>query len=107
MTLHAAKGLEFPVVFIVGCEKNLLPLNLEYMTADKEEERRLLYVGMTRAKERLYLLSAKKRRLYGQMYEQEASPFLGDIEEELKAYENQAATLSRRKRQKKDQMTLF
>lgn len=107
MTLHAAKGLEFPVVFIVGCEKNLLPLDLENMTADQEEERRLLYVGMTRARKRLYLLSAKRRRLYGRVYENEPSPFLADIEEELKAYEKIIPALSRRKRRKKDQMTLF
>ena len=107
LTLHAAKGLEFPVVFIVGCEKSLLPLDLEHMTGDKEEERRLLYVGMTRAKERLYLLSAKRRRLYGKTYENEPSPFLADIKEELKAYENQVAALTRRKRRKKDQLTLF
>ena len=104
MTLHAAKGLEFPVVFIVGCEKNILPLDLEHMAGDKEEERRLLYVGMTRAKERLYLLSAKKRRLYGRIYENDPSPFLADIEEELKAYDVSAVV---KKRRKQDQMTLF
>jgi DNA helicase-2/ATP-dependent DNA helicase PcrA len=50
MTLHAAKGLEFPVVFIIGCEDGILPLDMEYFLSDPLEERRLFYVGMTRAK---------------------------------------------------------
>ena len=87
MTLHASKGLEFPVVFIVGCEEGLVPMNLEKMQSDPEEERRLFYVGMTRAKEQLYLLHAKQRMLFGKMYRNEPSRFLADIEEELKAYE--------------------
>ena len=86
MTLHAAKGLEFPVVFIVGCEENLLPLNFPGMTTDPGEERRLLYVGMTRAKEQLYLTRAGRRLLFGQTCTNPPSPFLSDIEEDLKAY---------------------
>ncbi len=87
MTLHAAKGLEFPVVFVVGCEKGLLPLALPGLHSDPEEERRLFYVGMTRAKEQLVLTKCKKRVLYGRTYEPAASPFLFDIEERLKRYE--------------------
>ena len=87
MTLHAAKGLEFPVVFILGCENNLLPLDLIGMKGDPQEERRLFYVGMTRAKEHLYLTHAKRRQLFGQTLVQGPSPYLADIAEELKAYE--------------------
>lgn len=105
MSLHASKGLEFPVVFIVGCEENLLPLNLEGMTADAEEERRLFYVGMTRAKERLYLIRAHKRMMYGKSRTPEPSPFLHDIEEELKEY---AQSTARKKRKKdEEQMSFF
>jgi DNA helicase-2/ATP-dependent DNA helicase PcrA len=87
MTLHAAKGLEFPVVFIIGCEANLLPLDLAGMKGEPQEERRLFYVGMTRAKEHLYLTHAKRRQLFGQSLIQDPSPYLADIAEELKAYE--------------------
>ncbi|MDZ7346989.1 MAG: ATP-binding domain-containing protein, partial [candidate division KSB1 bacterium] len=67
MTLHAAKGLEFPVVFITGLEEGLFPLSRSLNDPyDLEEERRLFYVGATRAKEKLYLLWAKNRRRYGE-----------------------------------------
>ncbi len=88
MTLHASKGLEFPVVFIVGCEEHLTPMQLETLAGDPVEERRLFYVGMTRAKEQLYLLRAIKRRLFGKICEHAPSRFLSDIEEQLKAYEH-------------------
>jgi len=87
MSLHAAKGLEFPVVFITGCEDNLLPLDLMGMKGDPQEERRLFYVGMTRAKEHLFLTYAKRRQLFGQTMTQNPCAFLADISEELKAYE--------------------
>ncbi|MBD3391413.1 MAG: AAA family ATPase [Chitinivibrionales bacterium] len=87
MTLHAAKGLEFAAVFIVGCERGLLPLDIAGMKGDGSEERRLFYVGMTRAKQRLYLVRAKRRTLYGKTYETVRSPFLADIEEQLKRYD--------------------
>jgi DNA helicase-2/ATP-dependent DNA helicase PcrA len=87
MTLHAAKGLEFPVVFVAGCEDNLLPLqNPGSKTVDIEEERRLFYVGLTRAREQLFLTWAHKRTIYGQTREQRLSPFVGDIEEGLKKH---------------------
>ncbi|RIK77509.1 hypothetical protein DCC62_09425 [candidate division KSB1 bacterium] len=88
MTLHAAKGLEFPVVFIAGCEEGLTPMRLENLQGDLAEERRLFYVGMTRAKERLYLVRAARRMLFGKTRQHPASPFLADIEEQLKAYEH-------------------
>jgi len=87
MSLHAAKGLEFPVVFIVGCEENLLPLDLMGMKGDPQEERRLFYVGMTRAREHLYLTLARRRQLFGRTLMQNPCAFLADIAEELKAYE--------------------
>jgi DNA helicase-2/ATP-dependent DNA helicase PcrA len=80
MTLHAAKGLEFGVVAIAGLEEGLLPhFNAKNADEDLEEERRLLYVGMTRAKERLLLTTCKRRRVAGTWQEQEASRFLDEI----------------------------
>ena len=80
MTLHCAKGLEFPAVFIVGVEEGILPYfkTMDSLT-EMQEERRLFYVGMTRAKEILCLTSVKKRRLYSKVQEQEPSRFLLDI----------------------------
>jgi superfamily I DNA/RNA helicase len=83
-TLHAAKGLEFPVVFIVGCEEGLLPYLPPGRRADREEERRLFYVGMTRAGQRLVLTHARSRFLYGKQTQPAPSPFLDDIEQVLK-----------------------
>lgn len=80
MTLHAAKGLEFPVVFIPGMEEGIFPGNQSiYNEEDLEEERRLAYVGITRAKERLYLLNARQRMLYGTTGRNMASRFIREI----------------------------
>lgn len=80
MTLHSAKGLEFPVVFIVGLEEGVLPYFKAVENTDEiPEERRLFYVGMTRAKDILWLTGARKRRLYAKVQEQEPSRFLNDI----------------------------
>ncbi len=106
LTLHAAKGLEFPVVFIVGCEEGLIPLEMEGFSSDFEEERRLFYVGMTRAREELVLVHARRRLLYGKTLELSPSRFLADIDEALKAYEAQVIRESRRDPEK-DQMRLF
>ncbi len=86
MTLHAAKGLEFPVVFIAGCEQGLLPHSraLFSSTSDElEEERRLCYVGVTRAKQKLYLLFAQHRMLFGRTQSNPPSEFLRHIPEHL------------------------
>ncbi|MBX7234209.1 MAG: UvrD-helicase domain-containing protein [Caldilineales bacterium] len=84
MTLHASKGLEFPVVFIVGCEEGLLPYVRAGEPPDIEEERRLFYVGMTRAQKKLVLSHAHTRFLFGQRLQNPPSPFLRDIASALK-----------------------
>ena len=84
MTLHNAKGLEFPVVFIVGMEEGVFPHIRSLGDADQlEEERRLCYVGITRARERLYLLNAWSRSLWGGLNYNPASRFLSEIPGEL------------------------
>lgn len=84
MTIHSAKGLEFPIVFIAGLEEGLLPHSQSLLERDElEEERRLMYVAMTRAKERLYLLRAKSRMLYGEVHNNTPSQFLTDIPRKL------------------------
>ena len=84
MTLHNAKGLEFPTVFLVGLEENLLPhRNSLNRLEDLEEERRLFYVGITRAQERLYLSYAEERETYGKREFTRPSRFLEDIPQEL------------------------
>lgn len=83
MTLHASKGLEFKCVFIVGLENGILPLYRAKTKEEMEEERRLLYVGMTRAKERLFLSHAQKRRWLGTLQNLPTSEFLEKIKEDL------------------------
>ena len=93
LTLHAAKGLEFPVVFLAGLRQGLLPLESDRRPADRAEERRLFYVGMTRAKEELLLLTSG-----------EPSPFLAELPEGIA---RQAARPPRRKAPQSGQMSLF
>jgi DNA helicase-2/ATP-dependent DNA helicase PcrA len=84
MTLHAAKGLEFPIVFIVGMEEGLFPHSRSLMDSSQlEEERRLAYVGITRAKENLYLTYASKRLYFGEKLSNPPSRFIMDIPEDL------------------------
>ena len=83
MTLHMAKGLEFRVVFIAGVEEGLMPYTNNKDNVDIEEERRLFYVGMTRAKDELFLIHARNRLLYGQRLNQSPAPFLKEIPKEL------------------------
>src|SRR5690606_8945435 len=86
LSLHASKGLEFPIVFVTGCEDGLLPYRRPGAApadADVEEERRLLYVGMTRASRLLFLTRACRRRLYGETRRPAASPFLAGVPQEL------------------------
>jgi len=107
MTLHAAKGLEFGVVFIVGCEETLLPYTLAGRSSDSEEERRLFYVGMTRAQQRLILLHAKRRLLYGQRLENPPSRFLNDIATTLKELQALAGRKSKKEASAELQLSLF
>jgi DNA helicase-2/ATP-dependent DNA helicase PcrA len=80
MTLHSAKGLEFRTVIVAGLEDGLLPhFNSKGLPDNVEEERRLLYVGMTRAKERLYLTACRRRRIAGRYQDQSESPFLAEL----------------------------
>ncbi len=82
MTLHSAKGLEFPIVFITGLEETVLPHSRAlYDATELEEERRLMYVGMTRARDELYLLHAVSRALHGGYTSNPPSRFLADIED--------------------------
>lgn len=84
MTLHSAKGLEFPVVFIVGLEEGILPHSRSLIShSEMEEERRLMYVGLTRAKEKIYLLFTRQRTLFGSTQMNSPSRFLEDIPEKL------------------------
>jgi DNA helicase-2/ATP-dependent DNA helicase PcrA len=80
LTLHSAKGLEFRSVFVTGLEQGVLPhYNAQERADDVEEERRLLYVGMTRARERLLLSACRRRRVAGRFQDQQPSPFLDEI----------------------------
>ncbi|MEA1968629.1 MAG: UvrD-helicase domain-containing protein [Thermodesulfobacteriota bacterium] len=107
MTIHAAKGLEFPVVFVTGCEQGLLPYARQGgVTEDIDEERRLFYVAMTRAMDILCLTYAKKRIVFGAVKETVKSPFLSDIEEKLKEYSKNRHKLKSIKK-KQTQLELF
>jgi DNA helicase-2/ATP-dependent DNA helicase PcrA len=94
MTMHASKGLEFPVVFICGCENGLLPFQhiqqKDDGASDTEEERRLFYVAMTRAEQRLFITFSKTRKRFGKIEKQTLSPFVHEIEENLIARETMA-----------------
>jgi len=92
MTIHASKGLEFPVVFIAGAEDGIIPHERSIEDSDSEganaveEERRLFYVAITRARERLYITSCQKRRRRDAFTERYPSPFLAEIPEGLVEY---------------------
>jgi uncharacterized protein (TIGR00375 family) len=85
MTIHAAKGLEFPVVFVTGCEDGYIPYH--HKDSDSEEERRLFYVAMTRAMDHLYFTYTRKRRVHGKQVQRRISPFVKEIEEQLRDHQ--------------------
>ena len=103
LTLHAAKGLEFRVVFIVGLEDGILPLRFG-AEEPSAEERRLFYVGMTRAEDRLFLLRASQRRWRGRVQSLPVSPYLADIEGELLKHQRNDAL---RRKPENRQLSLF
>ncbi|MBN2016713.1 MAG: UvrD-helicase domain-containing protein [Candidatus Cloacimonetes bacterium] len=108
LTLHAAKGLEFDCVFIAGCEDSILPYSLfEDKKCDLDEERRLFYVGMTRARELLYLTCAQSRFLFGKSYTLPRSPFISAIEQKL--LDEKRVTYKKKKKSEpsKSQQELF
>ncbi len=105
LTMHAAKGLEFPVVFIAGCEDEWIPYCSVNRPADRQEERRLFYVGLTRAKNHLFLTRAKRRRINGKMKERQWSPFVKDIENKDKHISGQTWKKIEEPRQR--QLSLF
>ncbi len=105
LTMHAAKGLEFGAVFIIGCEDGIIPYTRRDVSRDEtEEERRLFYVGVTRARRLLYLTRSKKRALFGPAKAWPPSPFLRDIEEELT---RRASLPSRKAKKARPQLKLF
>ena len=108
-SIHAAKGLEFPVVFMVGCEEGLLPYlpPSEEKTVDIAEERRLFYVGMTRAQESLTLTHAARRMLFGQMVTLPLSRFVDEIEAARKAILTPTALPQKREKVEDLQLKLF
>jgi len=109
-TLHASKGLEFSVVFIAGLEEGIVP----YIRKDEidkkaaiEEERRLLYVGMTRAQKRLFLLRSSGRFLFGERLKGEPSPFLKDISNDLVNFVRESRRPKKKGKEDNGQMSLF
>ncbi len=105
MTLHSAKGLEFPVVFLPGMEEGIFPTSRSIDDPDKlEEERRLAYVGITRARDKLFLLHCNRRLLYGNINECMPSRFLDEIPEELVVHKGE---LTRRQRREASSNSFF
>ena len=106
LTMHAAKGLEFPIVYVSGCEDDLIPFRRSKGEVNNvDEERRLFYVAMTRAKEMLFLTYCRKRKIFGHSKARQPSPFLVDIENRLKSYRRTPDDRFRKKRP--DQLRLF
>jgi ATP-dependent exoDNAse (exonuclease V) beta subunit len=111
LTLHASKGLEFPVVFIVGCDDGLLPLRpWAGAEIDYAEERRLLFVGMTRATTRLILTGAQRRMVRGELTQCAPSPFLASVDRALLDAAGEGSPAFQRNRKRKpaaQQLTLL
>jgi DNA helicase-2/ATP-dependent DNA helicase PcrA len=98
LTMHAAKGLEFSVVFVTGCEQGIIPFARDGSTCDNPaEERRLFYVAMTRARDLLCLTCARKRKMFGVRRDMQPSSFLKDIESRLIRRETLRGTVPKKK----------
>ena len=108
MSMHAAKGLEFPVVFITGCEQDYIPFTRSAPEPceqnDFNEERRLFYVAMTRAKSQLFLTYARRRNIFGKITDRSLSPFVTEIEQKLINHEKAG---DKKMKPKQTQLTLF
>jgi len=106
MTLHAAKGLEFPCVFIMGMEEELLPHRNSIESGDIEEERRLAYVGVTRAQRLLTFTLAKQRKQYGEILETTPSRFLDELPAELLEWDGRPSDMTPEKSEERGKETL-
>jgi len=106
MTLHAAKGLEFPTVFLVGMEEGLLPHQSSIDEGNIEEERRLAYVGLTRAQRRLIITSASKRRRGGELVSCEPSRFLQELPQDDLQWEGRGVKLSKEEQQERGKASI-
>lgn len=106
MTLHASKGLEFPIVFLVGMEEGLLPHQSSIDEENVEEERRLAYVGVTRAQRELLFTLSKERRQYGEIIQPEPSRFLYELPSDDLVWEDKKRKASPEERQQKGQASI-
>jgi superfamily I DNA/RNA helicase len=104
MTLHASKGLEFPYVFMVGMEEGLLPHQSSIEEDNIDEERRLAYVGITRAQKILFMTLVKERRQYGEVINPEPSRFLHELPQDDLVWEHKKPKVSAQERQQKSQV---
>ena len=106
MTIHSAKGLEFPVIFISGCEEDIFPLSNRFSTdATLEEERRLFYVAVTRAKQKVYLLHARSRYRFGEVAYQSRSRFIDELNE--KTFTEVNGGIGRKSSQRKSKKEIY
>ena len=101
MTLHASKGLEFPHVFLIGMEEGLLPHQTSIDENNVEEERRLAYVGITRAQQTLRFTLCKERRQYGELIKPEPSRFLLELPQDDVQWERDKAPMTEEQKQQK------